>query len=155
MWMAENDLDRARTWLDAAVRRLPAYAPAAGHLAEVEAALGDTDSAVNRLRPLTMSSEDPDYPAQLARILGEAGRPEESREWRDVAAARYDELVGRHLEAFADHAAEFWLDVGADPTRALWLAHKNLEVRPTRRARELVARAKDATDGTDRPHPTA
>lgn len=27
------------------------------------------------------------------------------------AAARYDELVVRHPEAFVDHAAEFWLTV--------------------------------------------
>jgi tetratricopeptide (TPR) repeat protein len=147
MWIGQDDLERARTWLDAAVRRLPAYAPAAGHLAEVEAALGETDSAIARLRPLTISSDDPDYPAQLARILCEAGRIAEAREWRDRAAARYDELVARHLEAFADHAAEFWLDAGADPRRALWLAQTNLEIRPTRRAHELVARAEHACDG--------
>ena len=155
MWIAQDDLERARTWLDGAVRRLPAYAPAAGHLAEVEAALGDSASAIARLRPLTISSDDPDYPAQLARILGEAGRVEEAREWRDRAAARYEELVARHLEAFADHAAEFWLDAGADPQRALWLAQRNLEVRPTRRARELVARATHAgsgAGGTDASH---
>ena len=79
MWLAQGDLRRARSWLDAAHRRLPAYAPAQGHLAEVEAALGETDSAIARLRPLTISSDDPDYPAQLARILTEVGRVEEAR----------------------------------------------------------------------------
>ena len=74
MWLAQGDLHRARSWLVAAHRRLPAYAPAQGHLAEVEAALGETDSAIARLRPLTISSDDPDYAAQLARILSEVGR---------------------------------------------------------------------------------
>ena len=155
MWLGEDALERARTWLEAAVRRLPAYAPATGHLAEVEAALGDTDSAIARLHPLTISSDDPDYPAQLARILGEAGRVEEAREWRDRAAARYDELVARHLAAFADHAAEFWLDAGDDPHRALSLAKQNLEIRPTSRARELAFRATRAgrgAGGTHHPH---
>ena len=152
MWMVQDDLARARTWLDAAVCRLPAYAPAAGHLAEVEAALGETDAAIGRLRPLTISSDDPEYPAQLARILGEAGRVEEAREWRDRAAARYDELVARHLEAFADHAAEFWLDAGADPRRALLLAKKNFELRPTWRAHDLVASAMHAGSGTGGAH---
>ena len=119
MWLAQGNLHRARTWLGAAHRRLPAYAPAQGHLAEVEAALGETDSAIARLRPLTISSDDPDYAAQLARILSEAGHVEEALEWRARAAARYDELVARHLEAFADHAAEFWLDVGGATDRAL------------------------------------
>lgn len=155
MWIAQGDLPRGRTWLDAAVHRLPAYAPAAGHLAEVEAALGETDSAIARLRPLTSSSDDPGYAAQLARILREAGRLEEAGEWRARAAARYDELVARHVEAYADHAAEFWLEAGANLHRALWLAKENLDVRPTRRARELVARATLAGDGAADTHLTA
>jgi tetratricopeptide (TPR) repeat protein len=151
MWRAQGNLHRARSWLGAAHRRLPAYAPAQGHLAEVEAALGETDSALARLRPLTSSSDDPDYAAQLARILREAGRAEEAREWRARAAARYDDLVARHLEAFADHAAEFWLEAGADPPRALSLARRNLEVRRTPRAHELLARATRAADGARAP----
>ena len=147
MWIAQGDLPCGRSWLDAAIRRLPAYAPAQGHLAEVEASLGEADSAIARLRPLTISSDDPDYPAQLARILTEVGRVEEAREWRAQAAARYDELVARHRDAFADHAAEFWLDAGADPRRALSLARRNLEVRQTPRAHELLARATRAVDG--------
>jgi len=74
MWITQGDLHRARMWLGAAHRRLPGYAPAQGHLAEVEAALGETDSAITRLRPLTISSDDPDYAAQLARILNDVGR---------------------------------------------------------------------------------
>ncbi len=124
MWLAQGNLPRARSWLGAAYRRLPAHAPAQGHLAEVEAALGETDSAIARLRPLTITSDDPDYPTQLARILTEVGRAQEAREWRERAAARYDELVARHPEAFADHAAEFWLGPGGEPHRALPLARQ-------------------------------
>jgi len=117
MWMSEGRWDDARTSFDAARRRVPAYAPAQGHLAEVEAELGGIESAVARLYPLAVSSDDPDYAAQLARILGEAGRVHESRHWCGLAAARYDELVTRHPEAFADHAAEFWLAAGANPDK--------------------------------------
>ncbi|MEU7767514.1 hypothetical protein AB0B25_20580 [Nocardia sp. NPDC049190] len=146
MWLAQGDLPRGRRWLAAAHRRLPAYAPAQGHLAEVEAALGEPDSAIARLHPLTISSDDPDYPAQLARILSEVGRTHESREWHARAAARYDELVTQHPAAFADHAAEFLLDTGTDPRRALLLARQNLEVRQTPRAHELLTRATRAVD---------
>ena len=59
----------------------------------------------------------------------------------DVAAARYEELVANHPEAFADHAAEFWLAAGADPDKALRLAQLNVEVRNTPRARALLAQA--------------
>ena len=141
MWLVHGNLPRARTWFEAAVRGLPEYAPAQGHLAEVEAALGEIEVAVARLLPLTTSSDDPDYAATLARILKEAGRAEAALEWRNQAAARYEDLVARYPEAFADHAAEFWLEAGADPARALLLARVNLEVRQTARAQQLFARA--------------
>jgi tetratricopeptide (TPR) repeat protein len=141
MWMTQGDFNRARAWFGAAHRRLPAYAPAQGHLAEVEAALGEPEAAIAKLLPLAISCDDPDYAAQLARILNEADRTQESREWRARAAARYDELLAHHEDAFADHAAEFWLEAGADPRRAMSLARRNLEVRQTPRAHELLARA--------------
>ena len=132
LWMEHDDLRRARAWCDAAVRRLPAYVPAQGHLAELDAALGETAAAIARLRPLALASDDPDYATQLARILGDAGQTEEAQTWRGKAEARYDELLARHHDAFADHAAEFWLTIGGDPERALWLARHNLSLRQTR-----------------------
>jgi tetratricopeptide (TPR) repeat protein len=86
MWLGQGDLRRARTWLDAAHRRLPGYAAAEGHLAEVEAAVGETETALDRLRSLTTVSDDPDYSASLARILSEVGRTEEAHRWRARAA---------------------------------------------------------------------
>ena len=144
MWMREARLGEARTCFEAAIRRVPAYAPAQGHLAEVEADLGNPQSALARLYPLAVSSDDPDYAAQLARILGEMGRKDESSAWLRRAAGRYDELTAAHGEAFADHAAEFWLGPGNDPEKGLRLATLNLEVRKTPRARELLAQALEA-----------
>jgi tetratricopeptide (TPR) repeat protein len=144
MWMGEGDLGEAERSFKAAQRAVPGYAPALGHLAEVEAELGNLDSAVMRLRPLAESSDDPDYAAQLARILGDAGCENESRHWREVAAARYQELIARRPEAFADHAAEFWLAAGGDPDKALELARFNASIRDTPRARHLLAQATGA-----------
>jgi tetratricopeptide (TPR) repeat protein len=141
LWVAHDDLRRARAWCEAAVRRLPAYVPAQGHLAELDAALGDMGAAIARLRPLARASDDPDYATQLARILGDAGQAEEAQTWRGKAQARYDELLARHPHAFADHAAEFWLTIGGEPERALPLARHNLALRQTPRARALVRRA--------------
>ena len=145
MWMNNGQLDSARASFDAAQRRVPAYAPAQGHLAEVEAKLGDLETAIDRLIPLTWSSEDPDYAAQLARILGDVGRSDQSRDWSQRAGMSYDELVARHPEAFADHAAEFWLEVGADPKKALSLAQLNFVNRKTPRALDLLSRAASAS----------
>jgi hypothetical protein len=104
--------------------------------------LGETAAAIARLRPLALTSDDPDYATQLARILSEDGQAEEAQTWRDKAEARYDELLTRHRDAFADHASEFWLTVGGDPERALALALQNLSLRQTPRARALVRRAR-------------
>jgi tetratricopeptide (TPR) repeat protein len=114
MWLRERDLPAARVWFDAAVRRVPAHAPARGHLAEVEAALGAVHAAIEHLHAVVASSDDPEYSATLAVVLTDAERTEEAEHWRHIAAARYDELSARHPEAFADHAADFWRTVG-DP----------------------------------------
>jgi tetratricopeptide (TPR) repeat protein len=140
MWQEHGDLGSARDWFAAALRRLPAYVRTEGHLAEVEAGLGEREIAIARLRRLASASDDPDYADQLARILGQDGRLEEAGWWRARAEARYDELMARHPAAFADHAAEFWLTVGGDPRRALGLARQNFEVRRTPRACALLSR---------------
>lgn len=144
MWMHGGDLDRAREHLHVARRYVPAYAPAQGHLAEVEAEMGNSETAIALLYPLAASSDDPDYAAQLARILADTGSCEDSGHWRQLAAARYEVLVALHPEAFADHAAEFWLGAGADPGRALHLARMNFAIRRTRRAHALLFRAMSA-----------
>jgi tetratricopeptide (TPR) repeat protein len=144
MWMRQDRPNDARLWLESAVRRVPAYAAAQGHLAEVDADLGEPEAAIARLTPLAISSDDPDYAAQLARILGEMGCVEESVAWRRMAASRYDELTAAHPAAFADHAAEFWLGAGNDPEKGLRLAEFNLRVRQTPRAYDLLAQALDA-----------
>ena len=141
MWMHAGQLDRARDHLIAARRYVPAYAPAQGHFAEVEAELCHFDLAIALLIPLATSSDDPDYAAQLARICARAGYPVNARYWRQRAAERYDELIALHPEAFADHAADFWLGAGAEPEKALRLAHMNFAIRKTPRARALLSRA--------------
>jgi hypothetical protein len=63
--------------------------------------------------------------AQLACILSEAGRAGEARVWHEKAAEHYHWSRGI-LRRFADHAAEFWLDMGGNPDRARWLAMSKL-----------------------------
>jgi thioredoxin-like negative regulator of GroEL len=154
MWMNKGRLDDARKSFDTARRRVPDYAPAQGHLAEVEAELGETESALASLHSLAASSDDPDYAAQLARILRDAGCSQ-FQHWCRLAAARYDELVATHPEAFADHAAEFWLAAGDNPDKALPLARMNIEIRKTPRAYDLLARAVSARASPKKPAQSA
>src|SRR5262249_56591941 len=104
MGLHKREPDRARGHLSAARRYVRACGPAQGNVAEVEAELGNAETAVALLYPLAASSDDPDYSAQLSRILADAGSAECSGYWRKLAAERYDELVALHPEAFADHA---------------------------------------------------
>jgi tetratricopeptide (TPR) repeat protein len=112
MWHGEGNQPAARAWFDASVRRVPAYAPALGHLAEIDSAQGTHQAAIDRLRPLASSSDDPGYAAMLACALGAAGHHREAGPWRVSAAARYDELALRHPDAFAGHAADFRRQAG-------------------------------------------
>ena len=143
--LGQRDLHSARAWFDVAVQRVPAYAPALGHRAEVDAALGARDAAINRLRPLAAFSDDPEYAASLASVLSDAGQPVEAEQWRMSAAARYDELMLRYPEAFFDHAADFWLTVGGDSDKGAPAGSWNHISRPTRVPATLyrVVRAAD------------
>ncbi|GHD98858.1 hypothetical protein GCM10010339_07710 [Streptomyces alanosinicus] len=141
-WLAHDNLARARLWLESATRRLPPYVPAQGRLVGIDAAQGRAAAAIAHMRRLALDSDDPQYEAQLAGILGERQAWDEARFWRARAAAHYERLMARHPEAYADHAAEFWLTAGGDPQRALRLSLQNLALRPTPRARALVDRAR-------------
>ena len=134
-WMQAGDLEQARQGSQVT-------------LTGEEAAVGRYERAIALLRQPANSSEDPEYASQLARLLKEVGQLDEAHHWREVAAARYDELMVRHPEAFADHAAEFWLTVGGDVQKGRLLAAKNFAIRKTPRAYELVLQAAVATQET-------
>lgn len=153
LWMEAGDLREASTAFTTAVDLLPDFAPALGHLAEVQAQLGNGDAAIRTLHALARTSDDPDYAAQLARILRKNGAEAEAAHWAARASRRYNRLMQQHPLAFADHAAEFWLAAGNDPARALDAARRNLANRDTARARTLLRAAEDAVarDATGAP----
>jgi tetratricopeptide (TPR) repeat protein len=134
-WMQEEDLEHARE--GSQVTRTGE-----------EAALGRYERAIALLRQQANSSDDPEYASLLARLLKEVGQLDEAHRWREVAAARYDELMVRHPEAFADHAADFWLTIGGDAQKGRLLAEQNFAIRKTPRAYELVLQAAVATKET-------
>ncbi|HEY6342548.1 MAG TPA: hypothetical protein VIY49_13730 [Bryobacteraceae bacterium] len=143
LWHAEDQLTRARTWYLEALKRLPEFAAAQAHLAEVDAALGDVEIAIARLRIVVNVSDDPEFTAQLAWLLKSSGRTEESCSLLAESAARYDELTRKHPEAFADHAAEFWITNESGTERAVRYAKANFAIRQTPRALNLLKRAQE------------
>jgi tetratricopeptide (TPR) repeat protein len=128
-----GDRARARLYFEEAHAALPGYAHPAVHLAGlIEPAAG-----VTLLAPLVGQTDDPQVDAAYADVLRRVGRSQEAKAATERARAGYDVLVARHPEAFADHAAQFYLGLGHDPTRALVLARTNAENRATEPALDL------------------
>ena len=129
------DPDRAALWYRRAVAYLPRYVKARVHLAEILANQNQIAEAETLLRP-ALSSRDPEVRWRLADVLIAQERFTEAETHLDAARVGFEELLGRHRLAFADHAAEFYAGSGDDCRRALELARANVANRPTRRAIE-------------------
>ena len=127
------DPNLAALWYRRAIAYLPGYVKARVHLAEIYASQDQTDDAEALLLP-ALSSRDPEVQWRLADVLIAQERFEEAEMQLDAARFGFEELLGRHLLAFADHAAEFYAGSGNDCRRALELARANVANRPTRRA---------------------
>src|SRR5262249_36554734 len=123
----------------------PEFVTANVHLAELEAARGDAGAATARLERVTAGSRDPEALAALGVLHARAGEPARGGCEILLARERFESLLDRHPEAFADHAAEFYLGPGEDPERAWILARANLSLRVTDRAVTLALRAAWAT----------
>jgi tetratricopeptide (TPR) repeat protein len=120
---------------------LPAHVPGRGHRAEVALALREFDLAGALIKPLLESSDDPEYRATYAEILAAQGDAEAAAIEAERAAARYELLLARRPEAYADHAAFFFMGVGNRPQRAVELAFANWDLRDTPRSRSLLDKA--------------
>lgn len=141
MWESAGHSGRARELYAAAVARVPGYGAATSHLAAMEAGSGDRDRAVQLLRGLIGSSDDPESQGQLAALLKEAGQAVDAESLRKQAAERYAELLKKYPAAFASHAARFYLGIGAEAQSAVRWAEQNLKNSPTAEARSLAIEA--------------
>ena len=95
-----------------------------------------TGHAEALLRP-ALASGDPEVRWRLADVLLAAGKAEEAAAHLALAREQFEALLGTHLLAFADHAAEFYAGSGDDPARAHQCARINAANRGTRRALQL------------------
>ncbi len=138
--MRRGELVRAEALLSELEIILPEHIAGRGHRAEVAFARGQLDVAEALIAPLLDCSDDPEYRATYAEIRAARGDPSA---WLEAnrAAAAYEVLLARRPEAFADHAAAFFMGIGAQPLRAAELALANWRTRDTPRSRKLLARA--------------
>jgi tetratricopeptide (TPR) repeat protein len=138
--MRRGALDRAEAIFGELDAILPAHVPGRAHRAEVALARGQLDFAAALIAPLLRTSDDPECRAISAEILAARGDSKAATE-AERAAAGYELLLARRPEAYADHAAAFFMGVGNRPQLALDLASANWKLRDTPRSRSLLARA--------------
>jgi tetratricopeptide (TPR) repeat protein len=122
----------ARDFYAAAQDRLPTLEETA-HLAQAMAASGDLGGAKALVDAALVEHRHP----ELLGLAVQLGHGELAAE----AADAWERYLIAFPEAFADHAARFYVGPGANPSRALELARKNLANRDTREARALVVEA--------------
>lgn len=142
--MRNGDVDRAEEIFAELHAIVPAHVPGRGHRAEVALARGELGVAAALVAPLVDASDDPEYRATYAEILAARGQPEAARREAEQAAADYELLLARRPEAYADHAAAFFMGIGDRPALAVELAAMNWQLRDTPRSRRLLARALEA-----------
>lgn len=130
------DTERAAKWYRAAIDYLPGYVKARVHLAEIYLDQGETHDATMLLAP-ALDSGDPEVSWRLADVAQAAGDADDVALHLAAARAGFEALLAKHVLAFADHGAEFYMGSGGDVARALELASINLANRPTKRAFEL------------------
>ena len=146
--MRRSELDRAEALFGELDAMLPAHVPGRGHRAEVALARGQVEVALGLITPLIESSDDPEYRATYAEILAARGERQSAASQAERAAAAYELLLARRPEAYADHAAAFFMGIGNRPRRAVELALLNWKLRDTPRSRRLLARARRAEGRT-------
>jgi hypothetical protein len=99
--------------------------------------VADAESLLVRV----ISSGDPEVSWRLADVLIAMDRFADAETRIQATRLGFEELLTKHLLAFADHGAEFYSGSGNDARRAYELAAINLANRPTLRAFEQAYEA--------------
>jgi tetratricopeptide (TPR) repeat protein len=133
----EPQLTHAEHWYRKAIISLPRYVKARVHLAEIYLKNGRASNAEATLNPV-IASGDPEVHWRLADVFTAGGRHVEAKAHLEAARSGFEGLLEKHLLAFADHGAEFYLGSGNDTSRAFELARINVANRPTVRAFKQV-----------------
>jgi tetratricopeptide (TPR) repeat protein len=122
------EFEQAARFFRAARERLPQYYLATEHLAECLTELGQFDEARALYAEVIEQTGNAEFLAALAGLEQRAGNTAlaASLHWR--AEEAYSALLARHPDAYAQHAAEFYLDIG-QIEQARGLAERNLKLR--------------------------
>jgi len=150
MWSeSANRPDLAASLYAAAVARLPLYHVAVVHHSELLVTADKRDEAIALLSAVVDSAEDPEAKGLLATLLAHSGKIDQADVLRAEAKSEYEALLSVHRAAYAEHGAEFFLNVAGEPEVALAFALENLADRPNSGAFELAVAAAVAASKPD------
>ena len=121
-------IEDARRFFAAAIDRLPGYYLAEEHLAECETLLGELPAARARYQKIITQTGNPEFIAALAALERADGNLNLADSLVAQAKADYAELLARLPAAYAQHAAEFFVEIG-EPDRGYRLARQNARLR--------------------------
>ena len=131
----EPQPNRAERWYRKAIDYVPSYVKARVHLSEILLVDGRFEDAEALLSPIAASG-DPEVNWRLADVMAAMGNLPNAELQMQAARYGFEELLEKHMLAFADHGAEFYSGSGNNAERAFELAMINLQNRPTLRAFE-------------------
>lgn len=120
--------EAAEPFFRAARERLPAYYLATEHLAECLVQMRRIEEARGLYEEVIAQTGNPEFMAALADLEEIDGRPERAALLRLQADQTWAGLLQAHPEAYAQHAAEYYLATGRLEPAALW-AGRNLAMR--------------------------
>jgi tetratricopeptide (TPR) repeat protein len=145
---ATGELAEAEAAYERALDRYPGYLQAEAGLARVDAAQGEYDSAIRRLRHVVDVLPLPQHAILLADVLRAAGRRTEAKRSYELVDA-IETLLEANGVRTEQQTALFDLDHGRDVEDALVLAREAYEAAPGINAADVLAWALYANDRCD------
>jgi tetratricopeptide (TPR) repeat protein len=149
MLLRMGRIEEAKRFFAASHARLPQYYLATEHLAECETRLGNYDAARALYREVIAQTGNPEFVAAMARLERAAGDEAKAAALAQDAARGYDALLDRNPAAYAQHAAQFYIEF-EQAERADALARQNLALRHDVGSWILQARTALAVDDLER-----
>ena len=134
--LAQNRTQEARRTFDAALAKVPGYAPAELGIARLDVAAGRLDAAIDRLRPVVERLPLQEYVVALGEIQLAAGRRDAGRRTLDLVQAQQQLLSSAGVNTDAELAV-YEADHG-DPRRAVTLARSAWANAPSVRSADAL-----------------
>jgi tetratricopeptide (TPR) repeat protein len=134
-----GQFEKAEREYEAAQKLAPEHFLVLEHFAELRAAQGRYDSAIQLYRQVVTRVPRPDYFQALGDVYLYMGKPAEAKPWYDKALAGYLKSVEAGNAHYFHHLAGFYSDSMENPTEAIRWARKDLEMRHSVYAHDSLA----------------